>query len=127
VSEEWVAVSNAINERVNELGWRQRELAQRAHVSQAIVRELQHHTIERRRSARTLEALSVALGWHPQHLAALLHGHTPPEVGEPISDNGRTVSSRLDAIDERLGEITDLLHEMNAILATVISHARTDR
>jgi transcriptional regulator with XRE-family HTH domain len=127
VSEEWVAVSNAINERVNELGWRQRELAQRAHVSQAIVRELQHHTVERRRSARTLEALSVALGWHPQHLAALLHGQTPPEVGEPISDNGRTVSSRLDAIDERLGEITDLLHEMNANLTAVIGHARTDR
>jgi hypothetical protein len=127
VSEDWVAVSHAINERVNELGWRQRELAQRAHVSQAIVRELQHHTIERRRSARTLEALSVALGWHPQHLAALLHSRTPPEVGEPISDSGRTVSSRLDAIDERLGEITDLLHEMNATLTTVISHARTGR
>ena len=127
MSEDWVAVSHAINERVNELGWRQRELAQRAHVSQAIVRELQHHTIERRRSARTLEALSVALGWHPQHLAALLHSRTPPEVGEPISDNGRTVSSRLDAIDERLGEITDLLHEMNANLTAVISHARTDR
>jgi transcriptional regulator with XRE-family HTH domain len=127
VSEDWVAVSRAINERVNELGWRQRELAQRAHVSQAIVRELQHHTVERRRSARTLEALSVALGWHPQHLAALLHSRTPPDVGEPISDNGRTVSSRLDAIDERLGEITDLLHEMNANLTAVISHARTDR
>ena len=127
MSEDWVAVSHAINERVNELGWRQRELAQRAHVSQAIVRELQHHTVERRRSARTLEALSVALGWHPQHLAALLHGHTPPEVGEPISDNGRTVSSRLDAIDERLGEITDLLHEMNANLTAVISHTRTGR
>jgi transcriptional regulator with XRE-family HTH domain len=125
VSQDWVAVSNAITERVNELGWRQRELAQRSHVSQAIVRELQHHTVERRRSARTLEALSIALGWHPQHLVAVLHGRTPPEVGEPISDNGTTVSSRLDAIDERLTEITDLLHEMNANLTTVINHART--
>jgi hypothetical protein len=77
--------------------------------------------------ARTLEALSIALGWHPQHLVAVLRGRTPPEVGEPISDNGRTVSSRLDAIDERLGEIADLLHEMNANLTTVISHAHTDR
>jgi transcriptional regulator with XRE-family HTH domain len=125
VSEDWAAVANAIKERVNELGWRQRELAQRSHVSQAIVRELQHHTVERRRSARTLEALSVALGWHPQHLAAVLRGRTPPELGEPISGNGRTVSSRLDAIDERLSEITDLLHEMNANLATVISHGHT--
>ncbi|MGH3697025.1 MAG: helix-turn-helix domain-containing protein [Pseudonocardiaceae bacterium] len=126
MTEDWVAVANAINERVNELGWRQRELAQRSHVSQAIVRELQHHTVERRRSARTLEALSVALGWHPQHLAAVLRGRTPPKPNEPVtSENGRTVSSRLDTIDERLSEITDLLHEMNANLATVIGHGHT--
>jgi transcriptional regulator with XRE-family HTH domain len=123
VAEDWVAIANAITERVNELGWRQRELAQRSHVSQAIVRELQHHTVERRRSARTLEALSIALGWHPQHLAAVLRGRTPPELGEPVvSDNGATVSSRLDAIDERLSEITGLLHQMNANLAKAISH-----
>ena len=125
MTEDWVAVANAIKERVNELGWRQRELAQRSHVSQAIVRELQHHTVERRRSARTLEALSVALGWHPQHLAAVLRGRTPPEPGDPISDNDKRVSSRLDAIDDRLSEITDLLHAMNANLATVISHIET--
>jgi transcriptional regulator with XRE-family HTH domain len=127
VSEDWAAVANAIKERVNELGWRQRELAQRSHVSQAIVRELQHHTVERRRSARTLEALSVTLGWHPQHLVAVLHGRTPPEPGEPISDNEMTVSSRLDIIDERLSEITDLLHQMNANLATMINQGRTNR
>jgi transcriptional regulator with XRE-family HTH domain len=127
VTEDWVAVANAIKERVTELGWRQRELAQRSHVSQAIVRELQHHTVERRRSARTLEALSVALGWHPQHLAAVLHGRTPREPGDPISDDNRTVFSRLDAIDERLSEITDLLHAMNANLATVISNIETSQ
>ena len=125
MTEDWVAVANAIKERVNELGWRQRELAQRSHVSQAIVRELQHHTVERRRSARTLEALSVAMGWHPQHLAAVLRSRTPPEVGDPVSDNGRTVSSRLDSIDERLSEITDLLHEMNTNLATMASQQHT--
>lgn len=127
MTEDWVAVANAIKARVNELGWRQRELAQRSHVSQAIVRELQHHTVERRRSARTLEALSIALGWHPQHLAAVLRGRTPSELDDPISENGRTVSSRLDAIDERLSQIADLLHEMNANLATVISHGHTGR
>jgi transcriptional regulator with XRE-family HTH domain len=127
VSEDWAAVANAIKERVNELGWRQRELAQRSHVSQAIVRELQHHTVERRRSARTLEALSITLGWHPQHLVAVLHGRTPPQPGEPISDNEMTVSSRLDIIDERLSEITDLLHQMNANLATMINQGRTNR
>ncbi|MCA1606641.1 MAG: XRE family transcriptional regulator, partial [Acidobacteria bacterium] len=67
MSEDWAAVAKVINVRVNELGWLQRELAKRSHVSQAIVREIQHHVVERRRSPRTLESLSVALGWHPQH------------------------------------------------------------
>ena len=55
-----MAVSHAIKERVNELGWRQRELAQRSHVSQAIVRELQRHTIERapQRPAHSKRSLS---------------------------------------------------------------------
>jgi transcriptional regulator with XRE-family HTH domain len=127
VSEDWAAVSKAINERVNELGWRQRELAERSHVSQAIVRELQHHTVERRRSARTLEALSVTLGWHPQHLAAVLEGRRPPEADEPVSDQGETVWSRLDALDERLSEITDRLDDLKTDVATVIKHVRGDR
>jgi hypothetical protein len=37
------------------------------------------------------------------------------------------VSARLEAIDERLSEITDLLHAMNANLATVISHQHPGR
>jgi transcriptional regulator with XRE-family HTH domain len=127
VSEDWAAVSKAINERVNELGWRQRELAERSHVSQAIVRELQHHTVERRRSARTLEALSVTLSWHPQHLAAVLEGRRPPEADEPVSDQGETVWSRLDALDERLSEITDRLDDLKTDVATVIKHVRGDR
>ncbi|MGH3792971.1 MAG: XRE family transcriptional regulator, partial [Pseudonocardiaceae bacterium] len=72
MSEDWAAVAVAINERVNELGWRQRELVERSRVSPAIVREIQRHTVERRRSPRTLESLSVTLGWHAQHLAAVL-------------------------------------------------------
>ena len=60
--EDWAAVAAAIDARVRELGWRQRELSERAKVSHAIVREIQHHVVERRRSARTLEALSTALG-----------------------------------------------------------------
>ena len=80
--EDWAAVAEAINERVNELGWRQGELAERSHVSRATVREIQHHVVERRRSARTLEALSITLGWHPQHIEALLRGRQPPHAAE---------------------------------------------
>ena len=63
VPEDWTAVSTAVKGRVRELGLTQRELAQRSNVSLAIVREIQRNTAQRRRSARTLEALSVALGW----------------------------------------------------------------
>ena len=126
VSEDWAAVAKAINERVNALGWRQRELAERSHVSQAIVRELQHHTVERRRSPRTLESLSVTLGWHPQHLDAVLAGRTPPQRDEPVRDYGDTVQARLDALDQRLREITDRLDDLKSDLTTVIKHIRAD-
>lgn len=127
MSQDWAAVAKAINDRVNELGWLQRELAKRSHVSQAIVREIQHHVIERRRSPRTLESLSVALGWHPQHLDAVLRGRRPPEADEPVTDSGDTLWSRLDALEERMSEITERLDDLKADLATVIEHVRTTR
>lgn len=127
MSEDWAAVAKAINGRVNELGWLQRELAKRSYVSQAVVREIQHHVVERRRSPRTLESLSVALGWHPQHLDAVLHGRKPPEVDEPVTDRGDTLWSRLDALERRMDDITDRLDDLKTDLATVIEHVRRKR
>ena len=126
MTEDWAAVAKAINVRVRELGWRQRELAERSHVSQAIVREPQHHTVERRRSARTLEALSTTLGWHPQHLLAVLQNRTPPHPDEPV-DDGHELWSRLGALEQRLTEINDRLEDVQASLATVVEHVRSQR
>ncbi len=86
---DWAAVAKAMDRRLSELGLRQRDLAERAHVSQAIVRELQHNTKQRRRSTRTLEALSVALGWHPGHLHAVLDGREPPDPTAHVPPDGR--------------------------------------
>lgn len=127
MSEDWLAVSKAINERVNQLGWRQRELAERSHVSLAIVREIQHRTVERRRSPRTLESLSVALGWHPQHLHAVLHRQPPPALDEPVDDGRNTVWARLDALERRLVEITERLDDLKSDLATVIERVGKSR
>lgn len=124
MSEDWAAVAKAINERVNELGWRQRELADRSHVSQAIVREIQHHIVERRRSPRTLESLSTALGWHPLHLDAVLHGRRPPGEDEPVTGSDDALRSRLDALDQRLSEIADRLDDLQSGVETVIEHVR---
>jgi transcriptional regulator with XRE-family HTH domain len=127
VSEDWAAVAKAINERVNELGWRQRELAERSHVSQAIVREIQHRTVERRRSPRTLESLSTALGWHPQHLEAVLRDRRPPELDEPIANPADTLWARLDTMEQRLNDITARLDGLKTDLSTVIEHVRERR
>jgi hypothetical protein len=126
VSEDWAAVAEAINERVTELGWRQRELAERSHVSPAIVREIQRHTVERRRSPRTLESLSITLGWEPEHLDAVLRGRELPAPGKPGNGSGET-PSRLDVIERRLGEITQILVDIKTDLATVIEHVGSRR
>ncbi|WP_432850832.1 helix-turn-helix domain-containing protein [Amycolatopsis sp. CA-161197] len=121
MSEDWAAVAKTINERVQALGWKQRELAERSQVSQAIVREIQNHTVERKRSDRTLEALSLALGLHPQHLLAVLHGRIPPAPGQPREDMEDAVTARLAVIERRLSEITEHLAELRADLAVVLS------
>ena len=127
MSEDWTAVAKAINERVNELGWRQRELAERSRVSQAIVRELQHHTVERRRSTRTLTSLSVTLGWHPEHLDAVLRGRQPLEVDDRVSDHTDTLWSRLDSLEQRLDEITERLDGLKTDLSTIIENVKFGR
>jgi len=121
--ESWAAVARAISGRVRELGWRQRELAERSHVSVAVVREIQRHTVERRRSPRTLQALSVALGWEPEHLHRVLKDHPQQSEGHTSPDLA-AVWSRLDAFDLRLAEIAKLLAELKSEIATVIDHAR---
>jgi transcriptional regulator with XRE-family HTH domain len=127
VSEDWAAVAQAINDRVTELGWRQRELAERSHVSPAIVREIQRHTVERRRSPRTLESLSIALGWTPQHLDAVLKGGEPPMPGKPLNGSRESTPARLDAIEGRLDEITQILTSIKTDLAAVIKHVSNHR
>jgi len=124
-TEDWAAVARAISNRVRELGWRQRELAERSHVSVAVVREIQRHTVERRRSPRTLQALSVALGWEPEHLDWVLKGHSQQTGGHTAPD-GAALWSRLDSLERRLDEIFKLVTELRSEIATVIDRVRDD-
>lgn len=112
MAQDWAAVARAIDTRLAELNWRQRELAERAQVSVAIVRELHRNTAQRHRNARTLEALSVALGWHPEHLDAVLRGHTPPDRGQPATSPVDPVTARLTSIDRRLAAIERRLDDL---------------
>jgi transcriptional regulator with XRE-family HTH domain len=121
----WAAVARAISDRVRELGWRQRELADRSHVSAAVVREIQRHTIERRRSPRTLQALSVALGWEPEHLDRVLRGQAQQPGGHGASESA-ALRARLDSLDRRLAEVVELLTELRSDVTTVIGYGRGD-
>jgi len=125
-SENWAAVARAISDRIRELGWRQRELAERSHVSIAVVREIQRHTVERRRSRRTLEALSVALGWEPERLERVLRGpeDQPQRGGTYTVPDSAALWSRLDSMERRLDEISKLLTELKADIATIVDHIR---
>jgi hypothetical protein len=126
VSGDWAAVSQAIDDRVRELGWRQRELAERSHVSLAVVREIQRHTVERRRSRRTLESLSVALGWDAGRLDAVLNGRVQQTEGNNTAIDSAAPWSRLDELEGRLDEIVKLITELRADLAAVIDHVRRE-
>lgn len=116
MTEDWAEVARAIKQRMAELGLTQRELIARSQVSKAIVGELQHNTVQRRRSDRTLEALSIALDWHPNHLVAVLAGHTAlPQVGEPVVRSDDDLPGRLAAIEHQLREINAKLARIDSI------------
>lgn len=68
----WSCVAQEINQRMIELDLSQGELAMRARVSSATVREIQWHTAERRRSPNILAALSIALDWPPEYIADIV-------------------------------------------------------
>jgi hypothetical protein len=105
MTRDWAAVATALNHRLTELGMRQHELVARSRVSKSAVHEIRYNTAQRRRNARTLEALSVALGWHSQHLVAVLEGRSPPQAGDPVIMSDPDVSDLLTAINRKLSEI----------------------
>jgi hypothetical protein len=112
VAEDWGAVSRAIIARMTELPMNQRQLIDRSGVSRAIVREIQHNTIQRDRSDRTLSALSEALGWHAHHLHAVLNGYPIPRVGDPVVHSEKDVPGRLTAIEHELRRMNDRLERI---------------
>lgn len=118
MTEDWSAVAEAMNARAAELALKQKELATRSGVSLAIVREMQQGRIQRRRNRRTLEALSIALDWHPQHLTAVLQGKTPPEAEplvtaaeDPLVPLLNTIIRELRGLRAQVGALTSRLDD----------------
>lgn len=112
MGKDWQAVSAAIKARLEELDMTQAELSHRAGVALETVRELQHNLRPRRRSPRTLSAVSEALGWPSDHLALVADGQNPedPDAGDPVL-------SELDKINETLTDVTARLDAIERQLA----------
>jgi DNA-binding Xre family transcriptional regulator len=115
VTDDWAAVATAINQRMTELDLQQRELIERSRLSKAVVHEIRHNSTQRRRSARTLEALATALSWHPEHLVAILDGRKPPQIEDPATKSDHDIPAHLAAIEHSLREITTRLDGIETI------------
>lgn len=78
--EQWPAwrARDAINERLDDLGWNQQELVKRSGVSATTVRWLQQGELRTYRAA-TLSRVSKALGWPGGALTKVLKGGDVPE------------------------------------------------
>ncbi|CAM00470.1 hypothetical protein SACE_1139 [Saccharopolyspora erythraea NRRL 2338] len=111
VAKDWDAVADVIATRMDELELTQQQLAQRAGVSLQTVRELQHNLQPRKRTPRTLQAMSSALGLHPDHLATVLSGGRP--INAAVDDGAGAellamkaqladLSRRLEAVEQQL-------------------------
>ncbi|GAB2657150.1 hypothetical protein GCM10027271_14630 [Saccharopolyspora gloriosae] len=117
----WDAVATAINTRLAELDLTQRELAERSGVSTATLRQLQNNYEPRRRSPRTLAAISEGLRWPADHLAQVLEGEVSREdTGTLRSDVARLSHELTDArteIDDLRAEVRQLGTKLSDIEA----------
>jgi transcriptional regulator with XRE-family HTH domain len=138
VAEDWVAVGEAIIERLHELKMTQKELAARSMVSTATIRQIHNRTGGHRHSPRTLEAISEALGWPPQYLGNVLYGRPQQEVSEQVTDEEtlqsllaevRQLVRKVDVLEHRLGSVVDVIYNSESELdvSIQIRHARHDQ
>jgi transcriptional regulator with XRE-family HTH domain len=111
MSQDWGAVADAINTRMEELQLTQQELAGRAQVSVALLRQLQRNYAPRKRSPRTLEAISVALKWPAGRLMEISNGQTETSPDDPVD------ALRAEFADLR-AEVDDLRQRVEDLAAT---------
>ena len=114
MAEDWTAVARAISDRMAELRATQMEIAAKARISLTTLRELQHNINPRRRRPQTLTALSEALGWPPDYLAATLQGG----IGQPYDDEKHDpVLNSLAAVERELGALKKRVDQIERQLA----------
>jgi transcriptional regulator with XRE-family HTH domain len=116
VNEDWDSIARATKERMAELRLSQVQICKIAGISRMTLLEIQQNRVHRRRSRRILEALSVALGWHPSHLSALLDGRDPAVACEPRSNE---MSDRLAEIERDIRTVRQRINKINSDLDSI--------
>jgi transcriptional regulator with XRE-family HTH domain len=116
VSEDWLAVGDAVSTRMRERGMTQKQLAVRSKVSPATIRQIQHHNGSHRHGPRTLEALSEALDWPSQYLDNVLNSRGQQEITDHLALESRVsvLEQRINkfgvVLEQRLGDVVDVIY-----------------
>jgi transcriptional regulator with XRE-family HTH domain len=112
---DWAAVATAVQRRMAELGLSQGDVIKRSGLSKQTVGEIENNSEQRNRGRNTMESLSKGLGLHPDYLAAVLVGRTPPELGEPFALLPDDFPARFDVLEHRINRMRDeLVKEIEA-------------
>jgi len=115
VSEDWVALGDAVTKRMRERRITQKKLAELSKVSTATIRHIQLHTGHHRHGARTLEALSEALDWPPSHLDNVLNGRGLADAAG-AADTGNEDEADQPTLQDRLSSLEEQLRKLSVIL-----------
>jgi transcriptional regulator with XRE-family HTH domain len=102
---DWEAVSAAIAARMAELELTQADVAQRAGVALMTVRELQHNLRPRRRSPRTLAAMSEALGWSKGRIEEIATGTAAVDTSgglDQVRAEIRELQARIETVERKV-------------------------
>lgn len=112
MTEDWSSVAEALRERLDERGMNPTTLSRRSGVSLTTVRELLQNTNARKRFPRTMNALSAALGWPPDHLHNVLRHETDEQI-RGMREQLDELRERLDVMERRDPAVSELneLHD----------------
>jgi hypothetical protein len=116
------ALARAITARMEELRIEQSDLARWASVSVSYLRHMQNGTGSSQFSYGMLSRVSQALKWPADHLHKIFHrlqeqdSITPSGaeiLTQAVMDGLRPYLEKIEAMDERLSGVMDLIHQVN--------------
>lgn len=116
MSKDWDAVAEAMKQRLAELDMTQAALVRQTGLAPMTVRELLFNEKPRKRSPRTLEAVSTALRWQADHLTTVLEGGTPRDT--PATEEHGDIARLTEEVADLRTRVAALEEDMRAVRGT---------